>query len=197
MLCSLSRSSIIMLMVSGSIIVIKIVNTTLCIFFPLLSTIKKLREQCDKLHYSCRYYIVYYFCLTLYKKYARIISDMIRATKNPRKLLIKKADSLLSRYIIRRDGQCVTCGSSSQLTNGHLISRVCFALRWDLRNCNCQCVGCNLRHEYRPEIYTQWFIRKYGVEEYEKMVQKSYQIEKVNIPYLNSLIEKLNTILNT
>jgi hypothetical protein len=92
---------------------------------------------------------------------------------NPRKKAVKKADEWMSKYIRARDRHCVTSGATENLTNSHLITRSKYATRWDEMNCHCQSSGENMRHEYQPEIYTDWWIRKYGEEAYHALVLKS------------------------
>jgi len=75
----------------------------------------------------------------------------------------------MSLFVRERDRKCVICGKTENLQCGHLFSRVAFSTRWDLVNCHCNCSGCNLRHEFNSAPYTLWFIKKYGVNTYEKL----------------------------
>jgi len=93
--------------------------------------------------------------------------------KTPRQKAIKYADDQMSLYIRARDGHCVQCGKIENLTNGHLITRNKYATRWAEENCYCQCTGCNMRHEFQAEIYTDWWIRQNGEEAYHALVLKS------------------------
>lgn len=113
---------------------------------------------------------------------------MNRVKKTPIGTLKRKADKLMSQYIIARDKKCVICGSTKQLNNGHLISRRCNSVRWDDVNCNCQCYPCNFLHTHRPERYTQWFIKNYGSLMYEDLVDRSKRLVKVNREYLEDII---------
>ena len=96
-------------------------------------------------------------------------------TSKERKKLIKECDDLTSQIVRLRDGRCVCCGTTERLTDGHLITRGCHIIRWDLTNNNCQCSGCNFLHEHRPERYTNWWINHYGKEAYDNLVEKSRQ----------------------
>lgn len=89
-----------------------------------------------------------------------------------RKRLIKKLDSVFSIYIRQRDKKCVQCGSRENLTCGHLFSRVAHSTRWDEKNCHCQCTGCNMSHEFNPHNFTLWFVRRFGLLEYELLNKK-------------------------
>ena len=95
------------------------------------------------------------------------------AKKTPRQRAIKYADDQMSLYIRERDRRCVLCGKKDHLTNGHLITRAKYATRWAEENCYCQCTGCNMRHEFQGEIYTDWWIRQNGEEAYHALVLKS------------------------
>ena len=107
-----------------------------------------------------------------------------------RKKLIKKLDDVFSKYIRARDGgKCVLCGSDYILQAGHLITRRNYATRWDEDNVFAQCRSCNYTHVNHPEIYTSWYIGKYGAEAYQKLVAKSKLIVKFRDSDLEMLIE--------
>lgn len=105
--------------------------------------------------------------------------------------MIRKADRLLSRYVILRDGHCVTCGSMEALQCGHLFSRASYSTRWDDRNVFCQCRGCNLRHEYDPGPLTLVFLERYGKEDYEALHRKYRTPCKYTNKDLEDLVEAL------
>ena len=108
-----------------------------------------------------------------------------------RKKLIKQCDDLTSLIVRNRDKRCVCCGTTEQLTDGHLITRTCAIIRWDLTNNNCQCKRCNCLHEYRPERYTNWWINHYGKESYDELVEKSRQTKHWSVLELRELKENL------
>jgi hypothetical protein len=104
-----------------------------------------------------------------------------RRKKTVRKYLIEKLDSIVSEYIRLRDGKCVVCNSKDDLTNGHLFSRGSYSLRWDIRsdgNCHCQCLICNFKHEYDAYPYTNWYIKKFGMDRYDELHREYMQITK-------------------
>jgi hypothetical protein len=102
----------------------------------------------------------------------------VKSKKTARQKAIKRADDAMSEYIRARDKECVICGSRERLTNGHLITRGKYSVRWKELNCHCQCRGCNLLHEHQPEQYTSWFIQRYGLAAYEELVRESNTIKK-------------------
>lgn len=50
---------------------------------------------------------------------------------------------------------------------GHYISRKKFAVRWDLKNVEPQCIKCNYDHNNNPAPFTIALIRKYGIQRIE------------------------------
>jgi len=73
-------------------------------------------------------------------------------------------DELCTTIVILRDRECVVCGYRDNLTNGHFVRRGHRVIRWDLENCNCQCLACNGIHEVDGEPYTTWMLEYYGLE---------------------------------
>lgn len=102
--------------------------------------------------------------------------------------LEKKADSVFSKWIIKRDGHCVTCGSRRQPNNGHLFKRGRQLLRFNEFNCNRQCEPCNSLHNNKPEIYKKWFIGKYGQEKYDELETLSRQLKTWTVEEYEAII---------
>jgi hypothetical protein len=116
---------------------------------------------------------------------------------SPRKRIEIQLDKVFSEYIkLRDDRKCVICGTDKLPQCGHLITRSCSRLRWDPRNAACQCAGHNLQHEYRPEIFTTWFIQTRGLETYNELYQLSQlQNFKWEIEELKSILLELQSKL--
>lgn len=90
-----------------------------------------------------------------------------------RKQLIKKLDKKFKDIVLKRDNYtCVLCGGAAN-TAGHIITRVYYNLRWDLKNIHASCRGCNLSHEHRPYIFINWYIKKYGFLDWLNMCEKA------------------------
>lgn len=117
-----------------------------------------------------------------------------RRKTTERKKLIKQLDDLTREIVLLRDGRCVTCGKVDNLQCGHLITRARYGVRWDLKNCNVQCAGCNLRHEFHPEIYTRWFLLKHGQTEYESLCHRSETQGKYSIAELEEILFQLTEL---
>lgn len=104
--------------------------------------------------------------------------------------LLKEADRVFSLWIRARDGKCVICGTTERLQNSHLIRRGKKSVRFDEKNCNTNCATHNYLHNIYPEVYTQWFIKRYGVSEYEKLIKKSQEVKQFKTSDLEELIKK-------
>ncbi len=114
--------------------------------------------------------------------------------KASRKTLIKKLDTLVSKYIRERDQFCVQCGKTESLTNGHIFSRRHYSTRWDISddgNCHCQCWGCNYKHSYDNYEYYKWYEKKFGIEKFEELRGKYRQSKKYTNVDLEELYEKI------
>jgi len=97
-----------------------------------------------------------------------------------RKQVVKKLDAEFSKFIRNRDKRCVLCGTTENLQCGHLLTRVAYSTRWDEVNCHCQCRSHNLEHEYRPHVFTQWFLRKFGQTRYDLLIFKHNTTAKLS-----------------
>ena len=105
------------------------------------------------------------------RRVTQVLTTIRTMKKLTRKQLIKKLDRLVSEYVRKRDGHCVTCANPRglPLTAGHLFSRVAHSARWNLLNIHAQCTGCNMYHEHNPHRFTSWFIQKFGLSKYEML----------------------------
>jgi hypothetical protein len=71
-------------------------------------------------------------------------------------------DRLTSLIVRARDGRCVTCGTTDDLTCSHYFKRRFLATRFDLTNCNAQCSRCNDRHNQNPFPYRAYMVGLIG-----------------------------------
>lgn len=76
--------------------------------------------------------------------------------------MVEELDRLSSLIVRKRDGCCITCGSSHELTASHFYRRTYLIIRFDLRNLACQCFNCNKVHSINPWPYVQWFLNTYS-----------------------------------
>ena len=115
------------------------------------------------------------------------------AKKTPRQRVIKRLDDVTSKIIRIRDGACVQCGSTENLTNGHVFSRRHYATRWDIMedgNCHTQCWGCNYKHSYDNYTYYKWYQDKFGVEKFEQLRSEYDQTCKRSNAELEEMYQK-------
>ena len=98
----------------------------------------------------------------------------------------------MRRIAIKRHPYCVCCGKSETvLQGGHLIpKKSSTATRYDLMNVFTQCRDCNYKHQYNPHIYIDWFIKEYGLEEYQDLVKKSRVVKPIKITELRTILEE-------
>lgn len=105
-----------------------------------------------------------------------------------------KADAVFSNWVRERDGKCVTCGSRQNLQNGHFISRSINILRFDERNCNCQCVSCNVFKNGNMPAYSQFMLRTYGPKIIDNLLIEKQQLHQFTRIELESIIQKYSVI---
>lgn len=113
---------------------------------------------------------------------------LVRLTPYPK--LLKQADAVFSLWIRKRDGRCVCCGSTENAQAGHLIRRGKHSVRFEESNVNRQCKRCNYLHEFHPQVYTAWYIRKYGAAHYIDLVEMSMKVRKIPRSELEDIIRK-------
>ena len=90
--------------------------------------------------------------------------------KPSRSKLVKKLDTIFSQYIRLREADnkgfvtCFTCGKNSHYKSqqaGHFQSRRHYATRWDERNVQVQCVGCNMFKAGEQFLFAKALDNKY------------------------------------
>ena len=114
---------------------------------------------------------------------------MMKKRKSSMRAAVARADREFGRYIRERDGSCVLCGARP-VQCGHIISRSQRTTRWDDRNAFGQCAGCNLRHEYNPEIFINWFVNRFGWDVWERLSSKAHTHRKMTEDEINAIADK-------
>lgn len=103
-------------------------------------------------------------------------SKRAKSTKVPSKVKSlakwkKELDVIFSKYIRQRDnGQCFTCPKKDdpkRMQNGHFVPRQYLAVRFNEKNCNCQCYACNMLYGGQGATYAIRLKEKYGQETVE------------------------------
>ena len=122
--------------------------------------------------------------------------------------LKKELDKWFSLYIRLRDAtdeglvECFTCGKVAHykkgMQNGHFQSRKFLTTRWDTKNCQVQCAGCNVFKYGEQYKFALNLDAKYGdgtAESLEILSKQLWKISRVEyedfIFYYKSLVEKL------
>lgn len=129
-----------------------------------------------------------------------------RKKKTPRQIITRDLDNLVREIVFYRDPQSAplsyalhTVGDAYEYAikhsgvdqPGHIISRAKIAVRWDLFNVHKQDANDNLLHEYYPEVYITWFIKKHGLDQWKRMEQDSRVITKYSMDDLETLYVEL------
>ena len=122
--------------------------------------------------------------------------------------LKKELDKWFSLYIRLRDAtsegmvQCFTCGKAahykSGMQNGHFQSRKHLTTRWDTKNCQVQCVGCNMFKGGEQYKFGLNLDAKYGEgtsAELEFLARQSWKITRSEYEdfasYYKSIVKNL------
>lgn len=108
--------------------------------------------------------------------------------------LKKEADRVFSIWIRNRDKRCVTCGNRNNLQNGHYVSRSINILRYDERNCNAQCVGCNVFKRGNMDEYALFMIRTYGEAILSELGAIKRQLHQFSRQELEEIIAKYKSL---
>ena len=118
--------------------------------------------------------------------------------KPSRKTLVKNLDKAVSIYIRQRDKWCVQCGTSDNLTNGHIFTRKNYSTRFDISNdgnCHCQCWSCNFKHGYDQWDYFKWYIDKFGQEKFDELRRRHKAVQKYKDYDLEELLKEVRELL--
>jgi len=127
--------------------------------------------------------------------YRRAFMSRSRLVERPRvegsrKWLIAELDKYTSVIVRRRDKGCVTCGSVQSLQCSHFYSRRYLAIRFDLRNCNAMCAGCNRRHNRDRRPYERYMLKTYGRVVISELDKLRLSLEKMTHEQLLELVDE-------
>ncbi len=120
------------------------------------------------------------------------------AKKRNRSKVVKELDGVFSIFIRKRhanlDGftSCVTCGKVAhwtKLQNGHFMSRGKYATRWNEKNCNVQCSGCNMFKQGEQFKHSLYIDETYGEGTADELLRLSNTTVKFSTPELLEMIE--------
>lgn len=123
--------------------------------------------------------------------------DTTMKSKKPKKNYKKELDEVFAEYIRLRDSngdtfRCISCGQvkpMSQCQCGHYISRAHMATRFDEKNSNGQCVGCNIFKSGNVVEYRFGLIDKYGEEVVNQLEAMRNDQRQIKDPEYKELIQ--------
>jgi 5-methylcytosine-specific restriction endonuclease McrA len=123
-----------------------------------------------------------------------------RKKKSSLSKLKKELDRVFSIYIRKRDdGQCFTCPKKDdykKMQNGHFVPRQYLAVRWDEKNCNCQCYACNMLYGGQGATYAIRLTQKYGAETVAFLESQRWVTVKLDESWYEAKIAEYKTLLN-
>ena len=125
------------------------------------------------------------------------------AKKLSRSKLIKKLDTIFSKYIRQRDAKkeiatCFTCGKKAhwkKLQNGHFQSRRFYSTRWDEMNCQVQCAGCNVFKYGEQFTFGLNLDSKFGAGTAQRLHTKARVITKLSTTDIEELISMYENLV--
>ena len=125
------------------------------------------------------------------------------AKRTQRKKLVDKLDKVFSIYIRRRFAnndiaQCFTCGKQDhwkKLQNGHFQSRKHYSTRWNEKNCQVQCAGCNVFRYGEQYKFSKNLDNTYYSGLAEELHIEANKTVKLDNTDLEMLIEKYELLI--
>lgn len=114
--------------------------------------------------------------------------------------LVKKLDKVFSEFIRLRDtkdwnfqyGRCISCGRILpwvKLQCGHFYSRIKMNTRFDEKNCNAECVFCNIYSSDHLIGYRKNLVKKIGEKEVDMLDIRAHQTKNYSLFELQMLIK--------
>lgn len=112
---------------------------------------------------------------------------------------VKRLDGWFSKYIRLRDAdssgyvRCITCGTRKlwkEVDAGHFQTRAKYSTRWDERNVNAQCKGCNMVNGGQQYVHGLAIDKKFGEGTADELVILSNQIAKLSTREILDLAEE-------
>ncbi len=105
---------------------------------------------------------------------------------------------LCKEIVLERDKGCVCPppenGHSCVRQSGHVFSVVFGSVMFGLDNQNEQCKSCNVRHEWHPTIYYDWYKATFGQEKFDALWRRAQDVVKLTIDDLATINMELTEI---
>ena len=121
-----------------------------------------------------------------------------------RRGLVKKLDAVFSEWTRARhanpDGlvMCVTCRKyrpAKEMHAGHFVSRRHMATRWEPRNVNPQCAGCNTFRAGEQYLHGKYIDETHGPGTADELVNLSRTICKWTAKELQDEIKRFQSLI--
>lgn len=118
--------------------------------------------------------------------------------KKTRSSLVKELDAVYSQYIRLRDSDsnwyvtCFCCGTKlhwKDAQNMHFITRACYTLRRDDKNCFAGCKRCNVFLNGNYIEYTRNLIDRFGVEYVDHLRSQRHILSNISTADIIDKIE--------
>lgn len=127
--------------------------------------------------------------------------------KNSTSTLVRKLDTIFSKYIRLRDSRmysfkcckCISCGRILPYDHfdcGHYYSRMKMSVRFDERNANAECKACNRFSSDHLIGYRDNLIKKIGQREFDLLTIEANQSRKWHAFELEELIKYYTVLVN-
>ena len=90
-------------------------------------------------------------------------------------------DAAFSRFIRERDGRCLICGTTENLTCSHFHNRRKVSVRFDPDNCDTFCLSDHQRMEtekFEHGEYWEWKLNQLGLERFEALELRARIIKR-------------------
>jgi hypothetical protein len=113
-----------------------------------------------------------------------------------RKWLVAELDRYTSLIVRRMDGRCVTCGGVRGLQCSHFYSRRYLSVRFDLRNCNAMCAGCNRRDNRDRRPYERYMRKTYGPAVISALDGLRMSLEKATDEELSKMLQRYKAMVS-
>lgn len=121
-----------------------------------------------------------------------------KANRKRIKLLKEKLQVLFNKWIVLRDGECITCGRTDNLQASHYFSVGSSpSVRFDEENAHAQCARCHMEaHNKGGYRYAMAMLNKYGVDKMDDLLLRSSTKREYTEEWLLEKIQEYTNRIN-
>lgn len=108
---------------------------------------------------------------------------MTRTRMKPKRCKYATRDAAFAKMIRERDGRCLLCGTTENLTCSHFHNRRKLSVRFDPENCDTFCENCHLGpngfefEKYEHGDYWEWKLNQLGDKRFRALEVRANQIK--------------------